>query len=177
MKQSNGIGVCIKDITGLVTEQNDACRKICGNQVGQVCEKGCMARYKISVVSPAFDVGIHPLSQVETDNVRVEAVIINDGTHLTTLLLDAAVSLRPKLEHLQRFGLTATESVVLEHYLFGLTRTQIATKMCISIKTIKTHLNNIYKKIPTSVKLQIQTTHKEMLHSSPCAAFTSSCTL
>lgn len=39
------IAVCVKDIEKRVLRQNESCRRVCGDQLGKVCDQGCMALY------------------------------------------------------------------------------------------------------------------------------------
>lgn len=51
-------------------------------------------------------------------------------------------------------GLTAREQEVLSVLTKGLTNKEIADTLCISEKTVKTHMNNIFKKLNVTRRLQ-----------------------
>ena len=51
-------------------------------------------------------------------------------------------------------GLTAREAEVLHHLVAGCTNKEIAAHLFISEKTVKTHLNSIFKKLKVTRRLQ-----------------------
>ena len=140
------LGTCIKSLDREVLYQNELCLETCGAMVGRVCEKGCMASY-----SPILGMTLVKNSQVE-DNI-VDAVIINDGKKLTTLLYSNKKTEEEKeIENnrLQSFGLSKSEITIFLKVQDGKKNSQIIKELFISKSTLKTHLNNIYKKLPAS---------------------------
>lgn len=59
-----------------------------------------------------------------------------------------------KIEEAKKFGLTEREMEVLEHLCQGASNKEIAEKLFISIKTVKSHLRSIFKKLHVSDRTQ-----------------------
>jgi hypothetical protein len=51
-------------------------------------------------------------------------------------------------KRLRSHGLSPRELEIAQYCVQGMTNSAIASKLCISQATLKTHLNNIYKKMP-----------------------------
>lgn len=138
------IGICIKNMAKEVQFQNDLCIKACGVQLGNICTHTCMSEY-----SPVS--GMTLFKNLIIDNKSFDAVVINDGQKLTTLLHMNSKSeddRRREKEKLQSFGLSKSEIAVFSLVLEGKKNSQIIKELFISMSTLKTHLNNIYKKLP-----------------------------
>jgi DNA-binding CsgD family transcriptional regulator len=155
----NKVGICIKSQDETVEHQNELCIKTCGNQVGKKCEKGCMLHYKNSSVDAAFDRGFKLLKNLDSDGHSLDAVMFNDGQKLTTLFYDKAEVLKNQMEFIKRFSLSKAELSVIEKFLAGYKSREIADQLFISKATLRTHLNNIYKKLPANLKEEILTSH------------------
>lgn len=59
-----------------------------------------------------------------------------------------------KVKEAQNFGLTEREMEVLEHLCQGASNKEIAEKLFISLKTVKSHLRSIFKKLHVSDRTQ-----------------------
>lgn len=144
------VGLCLKDSDGRVLSQNAICLKICGNYIGQICDKACMREGAIPPGEIRHEVFIAP--QSPRDAPPIDSILWNDGEHLLTFLLDRL----PALDHLRAqlsphiARLTATESNILESLLNGSSNRQLAGTLHISPATLKTHLNNMYRKLPAA---------------------------
>jgi DNA-binding CsgD family transcriptional regulator len=142
--KSLDLGTCIKSSDKQVLFQNDLCLNICGNMVGKICNKGCMNAY-------AAVQGMTTIKNSEVENVLVDAVVINNGETLTTLiypLVKSAEQLENEKNHLMTFGLTKSEIIIFSLVMKGIKNVNIQKELFISKATLKTHLNNIYKKLP-----------------------------
>lgn len=154
------VGVCRKSADGVVLYQNSICLKLCGDELGQSCRKGCMAKYSNTIGDGEFKLGLSHLKNVGTDGRRfVDGIIINDGTHLTTILVDKTDIVERQLRTIQRFGLTKSETQIMELLFQGFANKEISAKLFISKSTLKTHLNNIYRKLPENIRRTIQALH------------------
>lgn len=150
MKIEKDLGICIKDKDSKVISQNEICISHCGDLAGQICNKGCMTNYNCDAPLPLNN-GMKLIKNAKTEKGSVDAVIISNGETITTLLYD----LKPReeliendLQDLEQYHLTKTEKTILRMILNGLTKREIIKQLFISEATIKTHLNNIYKKLP-----------------------------
>jgi hypothetical protein len=140
-----GLGTCVKSAEREVLYQNDLCLKTCGSMEGKVCTKGCMANY-----SPVA--GMTLIKKSVVDASIVDAVVINDGKTLTTLIYQSSNNEEEKKkenEKLLSYELSKSELVIFLKVLDGAKNSQIIKDLFISKSTLKTHLNNIYKKLPT----------------------------
>lgn len=142
------LGTCVKDMNREVSFQNNLCLEKCGNMLGKICTKGCMSSY--------FPLpGMSIIKNSIIDNQIVDAVVINNGQSLTTLLYAAEEKEEATLEKtkLSAFDLSKSEIVIFMKVLEGKSNNQIIKELFISKSTIKTHLNNIYKKLPENYQV------------------------
>jgi hypothetical protein len=140
------IGKCIKTTERQVFFQDEQCLAICGDMGGQICTKGCMNSY-------APIPGMTLMKNSEIDGVILDAVVVNDSQSLTTLLYIHPKSdeeLKKERAKLCSFGLTKSELNLFQLVMMGKRNAQIQKDLFISKATLKTHLNNIYKKLPES---------------------------
>ncbi|MDD4972897.1 MAG: helix-turn-helix transcriptional regulator [Bacteriovorax sp.] len=138
------LGTCVKSADRKVLFQNDLCLKTCGSMEGRVCTKGCMVNY-----SPVS--GMTLVKHSVVDNFIVDAVVINDGKMLTTLIypnIRKEEERKKDSEMLLSYELSKSELIIFLKVLEGEKNSQIIKDLFISKSTLKTHLNNIYKKLP-----------------------------
>lgn len=143
-------GICLKDQNKNVFHQNEICLKYCGNKLNQTCRMGCMENYN-NEGPLIINKGMTLVKNVNVNNQAQDSVIINDGTTITTIfypLEDKEHEIEYRLNELKKYDLTHSELDVLSMALKGFKRKEIAQKLFVSIATIKTHMNNIYKKLP-----------------------------
>lgn len=154
------VGLCIKDAQGRVLSQNDRCLNICADQRGSICVEGCMAAYKLNKKKSPLELGVLHLKNINSFGTQIDALMFNDGDTITSVLFDSALVLKKQVEYLKKYNLTKAELLVVEKYLSGSRNIDTAKQLFISIGTLKTHLNNIYKKIPPAVKDVLIKIHK-----------------
>lgn len=148
MNIDSELGVCLKTKDKTVLYQNESCLKTCGNMQGQVCTKGCMESY-------APVPGMSLLKNYCVDGGTVDAVVINhqDSGELTTLLYhhnNSAEEEKKMHDLLVASGLSKSELAIFSRVMKGAKNSDIIKELFISKSTLKTHLNNIYKKLPES---------------------------
>lgn len=149
------LGLCVKDLNKTVLFQNDNSVKTCGSMAGQVCEKSCMNLYHQVEECAAISEGMKLFKATEVDGHKVDALVVNDGQRITTLMypLDENQDKFKKQEaFFKQRGLTKSELRIMQMVMQGMTNASIAEKLFISKATLKTHLNNIYKKLPSSMR-------------------------
>lgn len=138
------IGSCVKKISGEVLFQNELCVKICEDMTGAVCNKGCMLSF-----SPIK--GMTLMKEIIIGNNEVDVVIINDGFNLTTILHPNQLNEEVRANEIAKlltYGLSKSELNIFIKVLDGKKNSQIKSELFISKSTLKTHLNNTYKKLP-----------------------------
>ncbi len=154
-KVSESVGLCVTTLDHTVEFQNGLCKKICGDQIGLHCKKGCRLRMKKGAFTGALAEGALLLKNVYADDHRVDAVVVNDGSKITTLLYEKGARIEGLLKLLAPFGLSRAETEVMKRALEGHANSEIARMLFVSRATLKTHFNNIYKKIPPSLKQEL----------------------
>lgn len=142
------MGECVKGLDRTVQSQNEVCKSVCGDQVGRVCTKGCMKDHVDDSLGLGLNQGFRVIEHMEADGRIVDAVVINDGKTLTTLLYDRTTTIEQQLECLKAFNLTPSETTVIHRILIGYPNREVAKQLSISPATLRVHLKRIYKKIP-----------------------------
>ncbi|NUN05961.1 MAG: helix-turn-helix transcriptional regulator [Bdellovibrio sp.] len=149
------LGLCVKSLDKVVLFQNENSIKTCGSLQGQVCTKACMELYHQIEECSAVSEGMKLFKATEIDGNKVDALIVNDGRQITTLLYPLGED-QDKFKKQELFfkerGLTKSELRIMQMVMQGMTNAAIAEKLFISKATLKTHLNNIYKKLPASMR-------------------------
>lgn len=146
------LGVCVKDPQKQVLYQNEKSIRICGNQVGQTCSKGCMTVYKTVDECSAISEGMKLFKGVKIDEQIADAVVISDGESITSLLYslnDGDSKFQKQKEYFEKSGLTKSEIRIMQMVSQGMSNAAICEQLYISRATLKTHLNNVYKKLPS----------------------------
>lgn len=155
MSLGNKLGLCIKDQEKRVIFQNENSIKTCGLMTGEICTKTCMRLYQQVEECAALSEGMKLMKSVDVEGHKVDALVVNDGERITTLLypLDEDQEKFKKQEiFFKERGLTRSELRIMQMVMQGMTNAAIAEKLFISKATLKTHLNNIYKKLPASMR-------------------------
>lgn len=155
MDINSKLGVCVKDKDSKVTFQNEACIKLCGNRISQQCQDSCMKNYQTDAPI-VINQGMKLIKNSETPHGKADAVVIHDGETITTLLYDLeekSKNIEKTLEEIKKSDLTKSEMTIIELILQGFSKKEITKKLFVSDATIKTHLNNIYKKLPQKWQL------------------------
>ncbi len=144
---SVNIGVCIKDTKKKVLFQNDVSKQLCDDKAGQVCNLNCteMDKELKGICHTSMK------NQLKFKDKFVNAVFHKDGNQVTTFMFPSnqieVIFQKPEIQ-----ALSKREQEVVRMILMGLSNNEIAEKLFISRLTVKTHINNIYKKIPQEIK-------------------------
>jgi DNA-binding CsgD family transcriptional regulator len=155
VRQATRHGICVKALDGKVLSQNEKCVEICGDMRGMVCEKGCMLNRSSHPETPAVDEGVCRLIGIRSEGHLVDAVLVNDGHSLTTYLVDKTAIVERKLALLEPYGLTTAETEIATLLFAGRTNREIAASQFISTSTVRTHLRNLYKKVPNEIRFLV----------------------
>lgn len=150
----NQLCICIKDHDALVQYQNQSCEIICGNQLGETCNKNCMPLYQKSQVPFNLKEGTHHFPDQKINDKFFDIIMINDQESLTTLLYPLENKHLNLLEKMKTYPLTSRELEIAEYMIQGYSNRDISEKLFISPGTLKTHINNIYKKLPPPINLR-----------------------
>ena len=107
------LGTCVKTLEKEILSQNELCQTICGEMEGKICTKGCMSFY--SGLG-----GMTLFKNAVVENFIVDAVVVNDGKTLTTLLYpnsNNADELLLQSELFLSYGLSKSEAVIFKKVL------------------------------------------------------------
>lgn len=140
------IGVCKTDNEFRVIFQNTACQKICGNRLGKICNGPCVQKMKFH--NPHKTPGTF---QFKAENVLeglYDILVLKSKDYSTMILFDLEEKQNEIKEGLKSYGLTHRELEIADLASQNLSNTEIANRLYISPKTLKTHINNILKKMP-----------------------------
>ncbi len=144
--EEGGMLVCIKDNNKLVLKQNQASKKICGNREGQLCCIGCMEVFDLDKDQQWEKWGSRTYKNCYIHNIYYNATLICSDQHLVTILQPLGEKQLVAIKYYQEIGLSKREVEVISQVIAGLNNTAICEKFSISHSTLRTHLNNIYRK-------------------------------
>lgn len=168
---TNQVGVCTKTTEGRVTYQNGLCKQYCGDQTGKVCLMNCLKNATMSRGQIQLEKGLHLSSSQEFNGSSYDSLLISTENEIITLLylLDAAHENR--IEQLKSYPLSKRELEIAGLMIRGSSNVDMAKKLFISPATLRTHLNNIYKKLPQELSREIQENRaRQRKGSSPTSA-------
>ncbi len=145
----SSVGICVKDRQRKILFQNSLCIKKCGNKMGGSCGGPCIQKYDKLCAEKKIKVeGFCHFPRVRCQNGIVDFVVVSDDEQFLTLLSPLEEKHQAKIECYKDRNLTKCETKVASLILEGLSNAQIAKRLFISKATLKTHINNINKKIP-----------------------------
>ncbi|MDH3899966.1 MAG: helix-turn-helix transcriptional regulator [Gammaproteobacteria bacterium] len=140
------IAVCVKDSGKRVLQQNEYCRRVCGDQSGKVCDQGCMALYAGDQNQQWKDWGPRVYRNSLIHGSFHDVTLLCSAEHIITFLQPLGEKYAKALEYFREKGLTRRETEVISYIIQGVTNTDVCECLSISRSTLRTHLNNIYRK-------------------------------
>jgi len=142
----DNIAMCVKDNNKRVLEQNDLCREICGDCVGASCDKGCMELYAQDDSHQWKGWGSRVYKNERIHGAFCDVTLICTEKHITTFLQPLKEKYAMALAFYKSKGLTRRETEVVSFTIRGTSNTEICNRLSISRATLRTHLNNVYRK-------------------------------
>ncbi len=140
------VAVCVKDADRTVLEQNGLCRSICGDQIGLRCEKGCMELHATDESAQWKDWGSRVYRNSFMHGAFYEVTLLCSGKNIITFLQPLKDRYDQALAYFRDKGLTHRETEVVSFMIRGASNADICQQLSISRATLRTHLNNIYRK-------------------------------
>ena len=140
--------VCLLKAGSKVYYQNAACKKLCGTFTGKSCPLSCVQSCEKAEGKPMPSDGIHFFSNRKVGNQYFDALFFNAVPLRMVMLYPLQKKFNAWLRRLRERNLSRRELEIAHLCVQGHTNTSIAKKLFISKATLKTHLNNIYKKMP-----------------------------
>lgn len=148
---SKRFGICIKDQGRKILFQNQFCNQNFGCQRLKNCENVCSQSNGETSPFPSFTEGMKLFKFKNNIGQIYDVVIINDGKYILTISYLLTDKIKRELEFLKNFQLSLRELEVISFVLQGMSNLEISHILFISQATLRTHLNNIYKKLPAEV--------------------------
>jgi DNA-binding CsgD family transcriptional regulator len=142
----DNIAVCVKDNNKQVLEQNDLCRDICGDCLGQSCEKGCMLLYAEDDSHQWKAWGSRLYKNKLMHGAFFDVTLLCSDKHIVTFLQPLKDKYEMALTYYKSKGLTRRESEIISMIVRGVSNADICRQLAISRTTLRTHLNNVYRK-------------------------------
>ena len=145
--QSSQFAVCIKDTDGKVLTQNNPCTKICGSYADKVCDVGCMALYAEDKSQQWQNWGSRVYHNSFVHNAYYDITMLCSDEYLITVLQPLKAKYEMALSYYKDKNLSKRELEIIALLVQGLSNQVICQRLFIAKATLKTHLNNIYRKI------------------------------
>lgn len=141
------LGICVKDFKGKVLQQNKTCLDICGNYLGEVCTVACMELYAKDRSQQWEDWGSRVYKNSFAHNDYFDITLLCNEKNMITFLQPLSDKYKKALSYYNKIDLTKRELEILSYVIKGVSNLDICKQLSVSKATIKTHLNNVYKKV------------------------------
>lgn len=139
-QDSDVLGVCIRDESGMVLHQNPVSKNLCGDQTGLDCG---LCNVDSETLSP---LSLQP--EIQIAGHACQGVTFHKNGTITTLFSTRAQDNDALIQRLKTCNLTAKEAQVAQLVLSGKPNHDICQALKIKESTLKTHLNHLYQKAP-----------------------------
>jgi DNA-binding CsgD family transcriptional regulator len=144
--EAGDIAVCVKDEQKKILLQNERCRQICGDHLGRTCEQGCMELFARDRFQQWKDWGMRVYRNSVIYGSFNDVTLLCSKDRIITFLQPLKDKYEKALAYYREKGLTRRESEVIALTIQGSSNTDICECLSISRATLRTHLNNIYRK-------------------------------
>jgi DNA-binding CsgD family transcriptional regulator len=144
--EAGDIAVCVKDAQKKILMQNERCRQICGDHLGRACEQGCMELFARDRFQQWKDWGMRVYRNSLINGSFNDVTLLCSKERVITFLQPLKDKYEKALAYYRGKGLTRRESQVIALTIQGSSNTDICECLSISRATLRTHLNNIYRK-------------------------------
>lgn len=143
----SGIIYCIRDSENNITYQNRNSKKKCSHLGHLLCQNRCLPHIKASSKINEVEFGPHYLKHKFIEGIEYDIILFKSFTKTLILLFplkDQLINLKNKWS---KKGITPREIEILTLKFYNKKNLDIAKTLFISKSTVKTHINNIFKKI------------------------------
>ncbi|WP_413557237.1 helix-turn-helix domain-containing protein [Bdellovibrio sp. HCB209] len=156
MSTGDKLGICTRNGSNEVIFQNEVSQKMCGPKVGGSCTSASCSEMckQVESAAPVQD-GMKLFKAQHVEGNLVDVMMVKDGDNMMTMLYpiqNEAEKAAAQQAFFVNKGLTPSEIRIMQMAMQGMTNQAIADKLFISKATLKTHLNNAYKKLPPSMR-------------------------
>ncbi len=143
----NHIGFCIKDQNKKIIYQNKICVSICGLQHEKICKIGCMQLYDNDQTQQWKESGSCVYKNTYIHKQFFDITVLVSDDNLITFLQPLNVNHQQAISFYKDKGLSKRELTVITYVIQNYSNKNICQCLKISKATLKTHLNNIYRKV------------------------------
>jgi hypothetical protein len=140
--------LCLLKSNNQVQYQNAVCKKLCGNFSGKECPQACVQSCEKNIGRTLGSDGIQFFSNNKVGNQFFDVLFFNALPFRMVVLYPLQRKYEAWLKRFKEKDLSKRELEIAHLCLQGHTNSKIMAKLAISRATLKTHLNNIYKKMP-----------------------------
>lgn len=148
--EASDVAVCVKDPQQRVLMQNDYCRELCGERKGEVCETGCMELYAKDNSQQWKDWGSRTYKNSFLLDDFFDVTLLCSTHNIITFLQPLKDKHEMAFAYYRGKGLTKRETEVVTLAIKGICNSEICKSLSISKATLRTHLNNVYRKFRDS---------------------------
>ena len=139
---------CLKDKSGKILSQDLHCQELCGKRTAKICRDRCMDFYPLKLDSvDESQNGAYLTRNKKIGGEFFDIVFIVGPENIQTILVPLSEKLQAEQQYFKSHNLTQRESEILKLIGEGMQNREISEKLGIKKSTLKTHLNNAYKKI------------------------------
>ena len=140
--------ICVQREGGKIFYQNSSCRKLCGNFFGKICPQTCVSSCEKAAGQRLNGEGLQFFGYRKVGNQHFDVLFFGEEPWRLILLYPLQRKYEAWMKRFQERNLSRRELEIANLCLQGLTNSKIMGELSISKATLKTHLNNLYKKIP-----------------------------
>ncbi len=144
----NRTSICLLRMGNHVHFQNSACKKLCGNFSGMECPQTCVLSCEKNLNRPIGEEGIRSFSNQKVGNQFFDVFFFSAAPYRMVMLYPLQKKYDAWLQRFKDRDLSKRELEIANLCIRGFTNSKIVRKLSITRATLKTHLNNIYKKMP-----------------------------
>ncbi|MCB9061448.1 MAG: helix-turn-helix transcriptional regulator [Halobacteriovoraceae bacterium] len=142
---------CVSCIRNIKTNQIllcDGAEKSCCSAGRLKCDERCLPHFQTLKESKSWNQGLVILQNKLIDNKPCNLIFIKSGDLIITYVFNIDDSSQHFKKELEQLSLTPREVEICLLKLAGRKNKEISKLLFISPLTLKTHLNNCYKKLP-----------------------------
>lgn len=143
----NNFSVCVKNNNKKVLMQNENCIDVCGDHVGTCCTTGCMKLFDNDKNKQWKEQGSFIYKNIQMKDGYFDVHLLCGKKNIITFLTPLKKQQSDAFLFYKDKGLTCRESEIISFVILGCSNKYITEQLAISRATLKSHLNNIYRKI------------------------------
>ncbi len=144
----NGTSLCLLRSNNVVTYQNSASKKLCGTHAGDLCPQTCVYTCEKIQERPLEENGIQLFKNMRLGKEFFDILFYSALPFRLVMFYPLKQKFEAWAKRLKDHDLSRRETEIAGLRLQGFNNSAISQKLSISKATLKTHLNNIYKKMP-----------------------------